>query len=58
MVRSLQGREPVNLDILPKNALRDGLTLGSMAPAIIAVVLLPLLVALGAALVLLPRKNL
>lgn len=58
MMRSLQGKDPVNLDILPKNALRDGLTLGSIAPAVIAVVLLPLLVALGAALVLLPRKNL
>lgn len=58
MVRSLQGKDPVNLDILPKNALREGLTLGSMAPAVAAAVLLPLLVALGAALVLLPRKNL
>ena len=58
MVRSLQGRDPVNLDILPKNALRDNLSLGSLTPAVIVTVALPLLVLLGALLVLLPRKNL
>ena len=58
MVRSLQGKDPVNLNILPKNALRDSLSLGSLTPAVIVIVLLPLLVLLGAALVLLPRKNL
>ena len=58
MMRSLQGRDPVNLNILPKNALREGLSLGNLTPAVIVTVLLPLLVVLGAALVLLPRKNL
>lgn len=58
MIRSLQGKEPVNLDILPKNALRDNLTLGSLAPAYIVIIALPLLVALGAVLVLGPRRNL
>lgn len=58
MVRSLQGKSPVSLDIMPKNALRAGLSLGNITPAVIAIVLLPLLIALGAALVLLPRRNL
>ncbi len=58
MLRSLQGQEPVNLDILPKTAQRDGLSLGNLTPALIVTVMLPLLVALGAALVLWPRKNL
>ncbi len=57
MLRSLQGKSPVNLDILPKNALREGLTLKSMTPAVIVVALLPLLVLVGALLVLLPRKS-
>lgn len=58
MLRSLQGRDPVNLDILPKTALRSSLALGSLTPAVIAAVMLPLLVLLAALLVLLPRKNL
>ena len=58
MIRSLQGREAVNLEILPKTALRDGLSLGSLTPAAVAAVMLPLLVLLAALLVLLPRKNL
>ena len=58
IVRSLQGKSPVSLDILPKNALRAGLSLGNITPAVVVTALLPLLVALGAALVLLPRKNL
>lgn len=58
MVRSLHGQAPVNLDILPKAGMRSGLYLGSITPAIIVIILLPLLVILGAALVLLPRKNL
>lgn len=58
MIRSLQGREAVNLEILPKTALRDGLSLGSLTPAAAAAVMLPLLVLLAALLVLLPRKNL
>ena len=57
-VRSLQGMEPVNLDILPISAQREGLRLGGIAPAVIVTVMLPLLVLLAAALVLWPRKNL
>ena len=58
MVRSLQGQEPVNLDILPVTAQRDTLTLGSITAPVIVTVMLPLLVLLGAALVLWPRRNL
>ena len=58
MVRSLQGQEPVNLDILPVTAQRDTLTLGNITAPVIVTVMLPLLVLLGAALVLWPRKNL
>jgi len=58
MVQSLQGREPVNLDIVPVTAQRQGLSLGNITPAVIVAVMLPLLVLLGALLVLLPRKNL
>ena len=58
MIRSLQGQEPVNLDILPVTAQRGALTLGSLTAPVIVIVMLPLLVLLGAALVLWPRKNL
>lgn len=58
MIRSLQGREPVNLDILPKTAQRESLSPGNITPAVIVTVMLPLLVLLGAVLVLWPRKNL
>ena len=58
MLRSLQGREPVSLDILPVTAQRQSLALGSITPAVIVTVMLPLLVLLGAALVLWPRRNL
>lgn len=58
VVRSLQGKSPVNLDILPKNVLREGLALTSLTPAVIVTVALPLLVLLAAALVLWPRRNL
>lgn len=58
MLRSLQGSDPVNLEILPKVALRDGLTMRSLAPAAVATALLPMLVILAALLVLLPRRNL
>lgn len=57
-VRSLQEKEPINLDIVPKQAQREGLTLKSLTPAVIVIVMLPLLVLLGALLVLMPRKNL
>ena len=57
-LRSLQGQTPVNLDILPKEVIREGLSLGDVTPAKIVIVMLPLLVALGAVLVLWPRRNL
>ena len=58
VIRFLQGREPVNLDILPIQAQRESLSLGNIAPAVIVTVMLPLLVLLGAVLVLWPRRNL
>ena len=58
IMRSLQGRDPVNLDITPVSAQRDSLTPGSLLPAVIVTVMLPLLVLLGALLVLWPRRNL
>lgn len=58
MIRSLQGRESVDLEILPINALRDGLTMNDLTPAVIVTVMIPLMILLGALLVLLPRKNL
>ncbi|MBQ4639193.1 MAG: Gldg family protein [Clostridia bacterium] len=57
MLRTLQGKSPVNLDIVPKNALREGLKLTSITPAVIVVIMLPLLILCGALLVLLPRKS-
>lgn len=58
MIHSLQEKEPVSLDILPKPAQRESLSLGNITPAVIVTVMLPLLVLLGALLVLIPRKNL
>ncbi len=58
MVRSLQGQEPLNLDIVPITAQRETLALGNITPAVIVTVMLPLLVLLGALLVLWKRKNL
>ena len=57
-IRTLRGKEPVNLNILPITAQREGLQLGGIGPAVIAAAMLPLLVLLGALLVLWPRKNL
>ena len=57
IIHSLQEKEPVNLDILPKPAQRESLAMGNITPAIIVIVMLPLLVLLGALLVLIPRKN-
>lgn len=57
MLRALQGKSPVNLDIVPKNAIREGLRLDNMTPAVIVTVMLPVLVIVGAVLVLLPRKS-
>ena len=57
IIHSLQEKEPVNLDILPKPAQRESLAMGNITPAIMVIVMLPLLVLLGALLVLIPRKN-
>ena len=57
MIQSLQGKEAVQLDIVPRNAIREGLGLGNITPAIVAAVLLPLLILIGALLVLVPRKS-
>lgn len=57
MLRSLQGMSPVNLDIVPKNALREGLQMTGLAPAMAVTLLLPVLVLIGALLVLLPRRS-
>ena len=43
-MRSLQGQEPLNLDIVPITAQRQGLALGNITPAVIVTVMLPLLV--------------
>ena len=57
MIQSLQGKAAVQLDIVPRNAVREGLGLGNITPAIVATVLLPLLILIGALLVLVPRKS-
>ena len=53
-----QGKSPVNLDILPINALRDGLRLTDITPAVIVTAAVPLMVVALALMILLPRKNL
>lgn len=58
MIHSLQGQEPISLNILPKAAQRESLSLGDITPAVLVTVMLPLLILLGALLVLIPRKNL
>ncbi len=57
ILQSLQGKAPVNLNIVPKNALREGLRLDNLTPAVMVTVLVPILVICGALLVLLPRKR-
>lgn len=57
MVQSLQGKGAVQLDIVPRNALREGLTLGNITPAVAVTVLLPILILCGALVILLPRKR-
>ncbi|MBR6752888.1 MAG: Gldg family protein [Clostridia bacterium] len=57
MMRALQGKDPVNLDIVPKNGVREGLKLDKITPAVLVTFLLPVLVICGAMMVLLPRKS-
>ncbi len=58
MLYYMQEESPVNLDILPKPAVRASLSLGSLTGAVVVVALIPLVVLLAAAFVLMPRKNL
>ena len=58
ILRSLQDQTAVNLDILPRSVNRPGMTPGDVTPGLIVIIMLPLLAALGAALVLWPRRNL
>ena len=58
IIRSLQEKDPISLNIAPKAALRDNLSLRDITPAVIVIIMLPLLILLGALLVLIPRKNL
>lgn len=57
MVRSLQGKDPVDLDIVSKNGARESLRLDKIGPAVAVTIMLPVLVIIGALLVLLPRKR-
>ena len=58
ILKTLQGKQPISLDIVQKTAVRGSLSLGSlMVPALIAL-LLPMLALIAALIVLLPRKNL
>jgi len=58
IVQYLQGKPPINLDILPKEAIRPSLSPDSILPASVTLVLLPTLVLIAAMAVLLPRRHL
>ena len=58
IIRSLQEKDPISLNIAPKAAYRESLSLGNITPAVIVTVMLPLLILLSALLVLIPRRNL
>ena len=58
MIHSLMEKAPISLNIMAKPAQRESLSLGDLTPAVLVIVMLPLLVLLGALLMLLPRKNL
>jgi ABC-2 type transport system permease protein len=58
IIQYLQGKPPINLDIIPKEAIRPPLAAASSVPASVTLVLLPVLVLIAALAVLLPRKNL
>lgn len=57
MIRLMQGKDPIDLDILPKDGVREDLRLDKITPAVLVTILMPLLVICGALLVLLPRKS-
>lgn len=54
----LQGESPISLDISGKSAVRQGLTLYSLAPLIVVITLLPLAILAWALCMLLPRRHL
>ncbi len=58
LLNTLQSRKPINLDIVQKPAVRDSLSLGSLALPTVLVLVLPLFIVGWALLVLLPRRNL
>lgn len=58
IIHSLQEKDPISLNIIPKAVQRQSLTMGDITPAVIVIIMLPLLILLGALLVLIPRKNL
>ena len=60
VLQALQGKDPINLSIMPKSAYRESLLASgnSLALPTIIVLLVPLLIPLVALLVLAPRKNL
>ena len=57
MLKTLQGQEPINLDIVQKPIARNTMTYQSLALPTILSLLLPMLVLAAALIVLLPRKN-
>lgn len=58
IARYLQGKAPVNLDIISRTAVREQLTVNNAAAPVILLCLLPLLVAVAAVAILLPRRHL
>lgn len=53
----MQGESPVDLNILPKDAVRASLSLSSLTGGVVAIAVIPLMVFLSAAFVLMPRRN-
>ena len=54
----LQGKPPVDLDILSRPAVRQQLSVSNVAAPVVLLTLLPMLVAVLAVAVLLPRRHL
>ena len=54
----LQGKPPVDLDILSRPAVRQQLNVSNVAAPVVLLTLLPMLVAVLAVAVLLPRRHL
>ena len=58
LLKALGTEQPVSLDIAVKSAVRSGLSLGSLDWAVWLSALLPLLIAVAALIILLPRRHL